>query len=167
MKANLIQIECDRGVGSAEMKKLIKSAVNTALKAERVDVPCYVSVYLTGDEGIHELNLEYRDTDRPTDVLSFPMLELIPGEFEAPEDEIDPDTGRLPIGDIAISVERAEAQAEEFGHSAEREVAYLTVHSVLHQLGYDHMDEGEEKRKMREREEAIMALMGLEIKQGN
>ena len=94
----------------------------------------------------------------PTDVLSFPMFDLTAGE--PPQDwqeYIDPGTGLCPLGDMCISLERAEAQAKEFGHSAKREVGYLTIHSMLHLLGYDHLDEGEQKRQMRGREEAIAA----------
>ena len=99
---------------------------------------------LTNDEGIHRLNREYRDVDRPTDVLSFPMGDR------------DPRTGRYLLGDMVLNVDRARAQGEEFGHGAEHEISYLTVHSVLHLLGYDHVDEGEMKRAMREREKIIM-----------
>ena len=100
------------------------------------------------------------EVDRPTDVLSFPMFELVPGEKPGAEDA-DPDTGLVPLGDMVLSLERATAQAEEFGHSVEREVSYLAVHSVLHLLGYDHMDEGEMKAQMRGREEAILGTLGI------
>ena len=121
---------------------------------------CISSSYVTvtNDEEIHQLNLEHRNVDSPTDVLSFPMQELSPGSFE-PQD-IDLDSGRVPLGDIVISVERARAQAEEYGHSEAREIGYLCVHSLLHLLGYDHMEE-EDKRLMRSREEAVMAQLDL------
>ena len=99
--------------------------------------------------------------DRATDVLSFPEFELTPGELPGPEDA-DPGTGYVPLGDMVLSMERVKAQAKEYGHSNRRELAYLAVHSVLHLLGYDHMDEGEMKAQMRTREEAIMAVLGLE-----
>jgi len=134
----------------------IKKAVNMALDAEGVDVPCIVSVMLTDDEGIHCVNREFRGVDSPTDVLSFPMNELAPGAFDAEDCERDMDTGAVLLGDMMISVPRCAAQGEEFGHGYERELMYLTVHSVLHLLGYDHMDEGEMKRAMRAREKAIM-----------
>ena len=101
-----------------------------------------------------------RDVDRPTDVLSFPMFELSPGEKPGEEDA-DPATGLVPLGDMVLSLERARAQAAEFGHSVEREVCYLAVHSVLHLLGYDHMDEGTMKAQMRGREEAILSALGI------
>jgi probable rRNA maturation factor len=140
----------------------IKKCIRVALEAEQVTCPCEVNVLLTDNAGIREINREYRDVDRETDVLSFPMFEFVPGAF--PEDVsnlLDPGSSLLPLGDMAISVEKVRAQAEEFGHSPERELGYLTVHSVLHLLGYDHMDEGEMKRQMRAREEAIMAQLDI------
>ena len=110
--------------------------------------------------GIHQTNLEMRGVDRPTDVLSFPMFDLCPGELPDEEDA-DPATGLVPLGDMCISLERAAAQAEEYGHSLERELSYLTVHSMLHLLGYDHLDEGEQKAQMRQREETVMEILGI------
>lgn len=144
------------GLGHNNSAACIKKAVNMALDAEGVDVPCIVSVMLTDDEGIHSVNLEFRNVDRPTDVLSFPMNELTPGAFDAAECERDMDTGAVLLGDMMISIPRCAAQGEEFGHGYERELMYLTVHSVLHLLGYDHVDEGEMKHAMRAREKAIM-----------
>ena len=138
----------------------LEEAVNAALDAEGVDVPCVVEVCLTDDEAIHQTNLEMRGVDRPTDVLSFPMFDLRPGERPQPGDE-DPETGLVPLGDMCISLERAAAQAAEFGHSVKRELAYLTVHSALHLLGYDHMDEGPMKRQMRLHEEFILDKLGI------
>ncbi|MBR7081442.1 MAG: rRNA maturation RNase YbeY [Oscillospiraceae bacterium] len=151
-----------RGVQPRLDGDLIKRAVCVSLKAENVDAPCEVSVYITDDEEIHGLNLKFRGADKPTDVLSFPMQELAAGAFRAEDAERDPDTGRIALGDVMISAERAKAQGDELGHGADREAAYLTVHSVLHLLGYDHVDEGAEKRKMRAREKAIMALLDLD-----
>ena len=144
------------GLGHNNSAACIKKAVNMALDAEGVDVPCIVSVMLTDDEGIHSVNREFRNVDRPTDVLSFPMNELTPGAFDAAECERDMDTGAVILGDMMISIPRCTAQGEEFGHGYERELVYLTVHSVLHLLGYDHVDEGEMKHAMRAREKAIM-----------
>lgn len=144
------------GLGHNNSAACIKKAVNMALDAEGVDVPCIVSVMLTDDEGIHSVNREFRNVDRPTDVLSFPMNELTPGAFAAAECERDMDTGAVLLGDMMISIPRCAAQGEEFGHGYERELMYLTVHSVLHLLGYDHVDEGEMKHAMRAREKAIM-----------
>jgi probable rRNA maturation factor len=123
--------------------------------------PCEVDVLLTDDDGIHEINRELRQVDRPTDVLSFPEFELTPGQLPGPEDA-DPGTGLIPLGDMVLSMERVAAQAREYGHSKRRELSYLVTHSVLHLLGYDHLDEGPMKAQMRAREEAIMALLGLE-----
>lgn len=144
------------GLGHNNSAACIKKAVNMALDAEGVDVPCIVSVMLTDDEGIHSVNREFRNVNRPTDVLSFPMNELTPGAFDAAECERDMDTGAVLLGDMMISIPRCAAQGEEFGHGYERELMYLTVHSVLHLLGYDHVDEGEMKHAMRAREKAIM-----------
>ena len=139
----------------------IRQVIAAALEAEKVELPCEINVLLTDDQGIHQVNLDMRDVDRPTDVLSFPMFELEPGVPPEGEDYLDPATGLCPLGDMCISLERAEEQAKEFGHSVEREICYLTVHSVLHLLGYDHLDEGPMKAQMREREEAILAGLGI------
>lgn len=138
----------------------LRRVIEAALSAEEVEVPCIVEVVLTGDEEIHQTNLEMRGVDRPTDVLSFPMFELRPGE-KPQADWADPDTDKVFLGDMMISLERAEAQAEEYGHSLEREICYLAVHSVLHLLGYDHLDEGPMKAQMRAREEAILENLGI------
>ena len=140
---------------------LLERAITAALEAEGVAIPCEVDVLITDDEGIHQINLEQRDIDRPTDVLSFPMFNYLPGQPPADGADADPATGLTPLGDMVISLERARAQAEEYGHSLEREVSYLAVHSVLHLLGYDHMDEGPQKAQMREREEAILGQLGI------
>lgn len=142
------------------VEEQLRRAVLAALEGEGVDVPCIVEVCVTSDEGIHQTNLEMRGVDRPTDVLSFPMFELKPGEKPSP-DWADPDTNKVLLGDMMISLERANAQAAEYGHSPEREVCYLAVHSVLHLLGYDHLDEGPMKAQMRAREEAILGKLGI------
>lgn len=139
---------------------LLDKVITAALAAEQVNGPCEINVLITDDEGIHQINLEQRRVDRPTDVLSFPMFDLTPGDKPSREDA-DPETGLIPLGDMVISLERAQAQAQEFGHSLEREVCYLAVHSVLHLLGYDHMDEGPMKAQMRAREEAILGGLGI------
>ena len=145
----------------AAVEEQIRRSVLAALKEEQVDVPCIVAVCVTDDAGIHQTNLEMRGVDRPTDVLSFPMFDLKPGDKPSGEDA-DPATGLAPLGDMCISLERAKAQAKEYGHANRRELAYLAVHSTLHLLGYDHLDEGPEKARMREREEYIMKELGLE-----
>ena len=139
----------------------IESVIRAALEEQGVELPCEISVLLTDDEGIHQINLDMRGVDRPTDVLSFPMFELEPGVPPEGEDYLDPESELCPLGDMCISLERAEAQAAEFGHSVEREICYLTVHSVLHLLGYDHLDEGPMKAQMRAREEAILEKLGI------
>ena len=139
----------------------MERVIRAALEAEGVALPCEISVLLTDDAGIHQVNLDMRGVDQPTDVLSFPMFDLEPGVPPAGEDYLDPASELCPLGDMCISLERAAAQAEDFGHSLEREVCYLTVHSVLHLLGYDHVDEGEMKKAMRAREEAILGKLNL------
>lgn len=142
------------------LEERLNGVITAALSAEGVDIPCEINVLVTDDEGIHRINLDMREVDKPTDVLSFPMFELSPGEKPGEEDA-DPATGLVPLGDMVLSLERARAQAAEFGHSVEREVCYLAVHSVLHLLGYDHMDEGTMKAQMRGREEAILSALGI------
>ena len=144
------------GLGHNESARLIKKAINMALDAEGINVPCIISVMLTDDEGIQTVNREFRGVDRATDVLSFPMNELVPGEFDEDECEHDMDSGAVLLGDMMISIPRCEEQGLQFGHGYQREIMYLTVHSVLHLLGYDHVDEGEMKTQMRAREKAIM-----------
>ena len=139
----------------------LRQCITKALALEQVTLPCEINVLITDNEGIHRINLDMRQVDRPTDVLSFPEFDLAPGEHPGPEDA-DPGTGLIPLGDMVLSMERVAAQAKEFGHSRRRELAYLVTHSVLHLLGYDHLDEGPMKEQMRAREEAVMALLGLE-----
>ena len=151
-----------RGLGYPDAYKLVRRAARAALLAEGVDEPSEIDVLLTDDPGIRAINLEFREVDRPTDVLSFPMNELIAGEFDPADCERNIDDGRIILGDIVISLERCAAQGREFGHGFEREIQYLTVHSVLHLLGYDHVDEGPMKRQMRAREKDIMAVLLME-----
>ncbi len=134
----------------------IRDCIQKTLNAECVDVRCEINVLVTNDEGIRIINQESRQIDRATDVLSFPMFQLEAGNPPRDwGDFVDPDTGLVPLGDMCISLERAIAQAQEFGHSTRREVGYLTIHSMLHLLGYDHLDEGPQKKQMRLREETI------------
>ena len=139
-----IYVRHDRGSAGDRLSiPLIKHCIRETLRIEGVDEPTEISVLITDDAGIQKLNREYRGMDKPTDVLSFPMQE----------------TGFL--GDIILSAERVDKQAREYGHSRARETAYLTVHSVLHLLGYDHIDEADEKKKMRAREDAIMNQLDI------
>ncbi len=142
-------------------RRVIRKAFRRALEAEGVTVPCQVDVLITDDEGIRQINLSQRGIDRATDVLSFPMQQLTPGDFAPDMTEADPETGRLLLGSMAVSADRIREQAGQFGHSDEHELAYLSVHSCLHLLGYDHLDEGAEKARMRGREKEIMARIGL------
>ncbi len=144
-----------RNLGHPESAAAIRRAAAAALRAEGVE-KAIVSVMLTDDEGIRRVNREFRGVDGATDVLSFPLNELRPGAFDPALCETDPETGAALLGDMMISVPRCEAQGEDFGHGYAREISYLTVHSVLHLLGYDHLDEGPMKQQMRAREKEIM-----------
>lgn len=145
---------------SYALKMLVRRAIETTLDFEQYQNPCEVSVTFTDNENIHAMNQKFRGVDRPTDVLSFPLFDYDGTSEEPPVDEL---VGML--GDIVISLERAEEQANEFGHSFEREVAFLCVHSMLHLLGYDHETGEEDEKEMRRRQTAIMDLMGLSVKQ--
>ena len=139
---------------------IIRKCVEATLEAENVAVPCEINVLITNDRGIRAINNASRNIDKATDVLSFPMFQLKAGTPPTDSEEfLDIETGLCPLGDMCISLERATAQAKEFGHSVKREVGYLTIHSMLHLLGYDHLDEGEQKKQMRAREEAIAATI--------
>ena len=157
-----VTVSADKGAWKLfPVMRVLCRTVKTALAAEGVEPSCEINIMLTDDEGIREVNRTMREIDRATDVLSFPMFDLTPGEHPD-EADADPDTGLVPLGDMCISVERAKAQAAEYGHSFRREICYLCVHSVLHLLGYDHLDEGEMKRQMRQREEEIMQILNLQ-----
>ena len=161
MKRHYIPITANVPGVNEGQRALIRKVIRTALASEGVDFPCEVDVLVTNDAEIHALNRELRQVDSPTDVLSFPTFDLTPGELPGAED-IDPGTGLTPLGDMVLSMEHVVAQAREYGHSKRRELAYLVVHSVLHLLGYDHLDEGPQKRQMRRREEEILAEVGIE-----
>ncbi len=139
-------------VTTPPLRRLVKAAIGAALDFEDFTADCEVSVTFTDNEKIHALNREYRDVDRPTDVLSFPLYEGA---------ELGQAFGPVALGDIVLSLERAKSQAEEYGHSLEREVAFLTVHSTLHLLGYDHETSEEDEKDMFARQNAIMDAMGL------
>ena len=164
---NRILIRFDRySPRNQRLRRHLRRCIDAALRMEGVTARCEINVLVTDDATIHRINRTTRGIDRATDVLSFPMFTLTPGEF--PQDVsgmLDPQSGCVPLGDMVISLERARAQAAEYGHSLRRETGYLTVHSVLHLLGYDHLDEGEDKRRMRAREEAIMAEVALPRRQ--
>lgn len=145
---------------TAELESLLRQVIPAALAAEKVDLPCEINVLLTDDEGIHAINLTERGVDAPTDVLSFPMFEFSPGDKPTQED-VEPGSGLVPLGDMVLNLDRVRSQGEEYGHGPRRECAYLAVHSILHLLGYDHMDDGPMKAQMREREEAILGELGI------
>jgi probable rRNA maturation factor len=145
------------GAISYALKMLIRRSVIAALDYEGYENDCEISITLTDNKGIHAINKQFRNIDAPTDVLSFPLVEYEESE-EPPVDEENM------LGDIIISLERAEEQANEFGHSFEREVSFLTVHSMLHLLGYDHVNSEEEDKEMRRRQSEIMKNLGLEVK---
>jgi len=145
---------------SSAYRSLIKQAVRVTLFLEGVDLPCEVNVLITSDRVIREYNRKFRDIDKATDVLSFPMLEYtMPGWVNRIDSETDRDTGVLPLGDIIISIGKARKQAKGYGHTLEHETTYLIIHSVLHLLGYDHIERPMEKL-MRFREKQIMNEMG-------
>ena len=142
------------------VSSVITKCIEATLKAEQINIPCEINVLVTNNERIQAINVASRNIDAATDVLSFPMFELEAGMPPADwDDYLDPETGRCPLGDMAISLERASAQAQEYGHSLRREIGYLGIHSVLHLLGYDHLDEGPQKAQMRKREELIAATV--------
>jgi len=158
-----INISYDRKrIANVGLSLHLRRCITQALKFQGVDVPCEINVLVTDNEGIRAINAASRQIDSATDVLSFPMFSFEPGVL--PEDwtaYVDPDTGRVPLGDMCISLEKAMEQGNEFGHGIKRELGYLTVHSILHLLGYDHLDEGPMKRQMRRQEETIMAQLML------
>lgn len=145
------------------ISSIIRKCIHQTLRSEGITVSCEINVLVTDDAGIRVINRESRHLDKPTDVLSFPMFQLEAGN--PPTDwssYVDPETGLVPLGDMCISLQRAIDQAKEFGHSVKREVGYLTIHSMLHLLGYDHLDEGPQKKQMRAREEAIaLSIPGM------
>ena len=136
------------------VRMLIRRCCNAVLVNENFEGSAEISVRFVDDEIIHELNREYRHVDRSTDVLSFPLGEN--GVYD-----INHDTGAKILGDIVISMQHAVMQADLYGHSLQREIAFLTVHSMLHLLGYDHEAEGLERVRMREKEEAVLTQLGL------
>ena len=160
MKKTMIYFENsqDKMAITYKLKRLMRAAVLATLEYEGYNNSCEVSITFTDDAGIRELNHKFRNIDKPTDVLSFPLFDFEGGE-EPPVDELE-----NMLGDIVISLERAAAQAEEFGHSFEREAAFLCVHSMLHLLGYDHVNGEEEELDMRARQSARMEALGLSVK---
>ncbi len=160
-----IHLECDEGFEYGEKyKNLISKVIEASLDYEKCPYEVEVNVVLTGNEEIHQVNKEFRNIDRPTDVLSFPMIDYdSPAEFDNLEDYMEyfnPETGELLLGDIMISLEQAKKQAEEYNHSKEREIAFLTAHSMLHLCGYDHMED-DERMVMEEKQKEILEQLGI------
>ncbi|EMT38206.1 probable rRNA maturation factor [Thermoanaerobacter thermohydrosulfuricus] len=146
-------------VDATNLEELVEKVIKTVLEVEEVIDNVEVSVSFVDNEEIRKLNKYYRGIDKPTDVLSFPLAEF--EDTYAEVEEIEEDSEEVqPIGDIVISLEKALEQSMEYGHSFEREVAYLTAHSMLHLLGYDHETE-EERKIMREKEEEVMARLNI------
>ncbi|MDE5747788.1 MAG: rRNA maturation RNase YbeY [Acetatifactor sp.] len=148
-----------------DLEQTVKVVAEAVLEAEGCPYQVQVNVLLTDNAGIREFNRQYRQIDRETDVLSFPNLEYeTPGQFRIPQgqeaDCIDPDSGELILGDIILSVDRIAGQAEEYGHSLRRELAFLVAHSMLHLCGYDHM-EPEEMAVMEQKQEQILTSLGI------
>ena len=159
-KLIIIENEQDKVTIGDNINKLIEKAIDLCMKSERLVKDYEVSVIIVDDEEIQAINKEHRDIDKSTDVLSFPMVEFIDGELISDEGDYDMDLDELMLGDIIISAETAQRQAIEYGHSFEREIAFLTAHSCFHLLGYDHMEEAEEK-VMIGKQEAILKEMSL------
>ena len=153
----MIEISYNQVEKEANEEEIIQKVVKTVLELEGIKHDVNVYITLTNNEEIHQINKEYRDVDRPTDVLSFPMYER--EEIAKLREEKINEIEEI-LGDIIISIHKIKEQAEEYGHSYERELAYLTTHGMLHLLGYDHMIE-EEKVVMREHEEAVLAVLKI------
>ena len=148
-----------------DIREVAELVVDAVLEHEKCPYEAEISLLLTHNDEIHEMNLEHRGIDRATDVLSFPMLEFDhPGDFsiidEETADVFDPESGELMLGDIVISVDKVLEQAQEYGHSPKREYAFLIAHSMLHLCGYDHMDD-EERKVMEEKQRAIMEKINI------
>ncbi len=147
-----------------EFDEIIESVIEASIDYMKCPYECEVSVTLTDNDGIHEINMSERSIDSPTDVLSFPMLDFdSPGDLsyveKYPQDYFNPESGELLLGDIVISLEKVATQAEEYGHSQKREIAFLVAHSCLHLFGYDHIDDAE-REEMEELQNNILNMKG-------
>lgn len=159
----LTETETDIDLGF-DIEKEASAIINHALDILECPWECEINLTVTDNEGIHELNKQFRNIDRPTDVLSFPLAEYSePGNFDDFQDEDDcfnPDTGEFLLGDIVISAEKVVEQAAEYGHSIRREFCFLIVHSILHLSGYDHMED-EERAVMEDMQRKILDSAGI------
>lgn len=156
----IIENEQDKIGISEEIEETIKTVIDASLAYENCDFDAEVSVTIVDNDAIREINRDTRDIDRPTDVLSFPML-YFDENGDIIDSDFDMDGDVLVLGDIVISAERAKEQAEEFGHSFRREIAFLTVHSMLHLLGYDHVDDPVGEKNMFSKQEEILDKLGI------
>jgi len=143
-----------------DMQDLIKKAVETSFSVEKFSIPSEISVMLVDNRYIREINKEHREIDKPTDVLSFPIVDMYDGVINSDEGDFDFDEEVLVLGDIIVSLEMAKLQAEEYGHSFERELAFLITHGVFHLLGYDH-DSTEREEKMLSKQYAVLEALNL------
>lgn len=157
-KLIIIENEQDKVIIEDNINILIEKTINLCMKAEKLDKDYEVSVVIVDDEEIRAINKEHRDIDKLTDVLSFPLVEFVNGELISDEGDYDMDLDELMLGDIIISAETAQRQAMDYGHSFEREIAFLTAHSCFHLLGYDHMEEKEERVMINKQEGILMEL---------
>ncbi len=139
------------------LQMIVREAIEATLKYEKMKTSCEISVTFTNNEKIHVLNKQFRDVDKPTDVLSFPLI-----DFNSAEPKIKNE--KIMLGDIVLSLEKAHSQSLEYGHSFDREVAFLVAHSVLHLLGYDHVLSEQDDIEMRHKQTEIMKLLGLDMK---
>lgn len=147
-----------------QFENIINEIIEAAITYEKCPYECEISVVITDDEGIHQLNKEARGIDSPTDVLSFPMVDWeTPADFDVIDEEdsdiFNPDSGELLLGDIVLNQNRIESQAEEYGHTERRELAFLVAHSMLHLFGYDHMED-DERVEMERRQKEILEGKG-------
>ena len=156
----ILENQQDREEVSEEIERTIKAAVIKTLEYENCDFDAEVSITITDNDEIRRINSEMRNIDRVTDVLSFPML-YFDENGDIIDSDFDMDGENIMLGDIVISAERAKSQSEEYGHSFRREMAFLTVHSMLHLLGYDHVDNPEGERIMFAKQEDILNLLGI------
>ena len=156
----ILENQQDREEVSEEIERTIKAAVVKTLEYENCDFDAEVSITITDNDEIRRINSEMRNIDRVTDVLSFPML-YFDENGDIIDSDFDMDGENIMLGDIVISAERAKSQSEEYGHSFRREMAFLTVHSMLHLLGYDHVDNPEGERIMFAKQEDILNLLGI------
>lgn len=151
------------GLSMESIREIADRVINEALRHEECPYEAEVDLLITDDESIRELNAEYREMDKSTDVLSFPLIEYdAPANFDGfdtMEDLFNPDSGELMLGDVVISIDHCRAQAAEYGHGAVREFAFLIAHSMLHLMGYDHMA-ADEAAEMERRQEEILTQLG-------